>query len=410
MKLTRKASGIARGALSRCLDAVAGDDAAHKILAGISRSIPGGEGRARLAREKCLEIGNRWDILQIGLTDNCNLLCRHCFRAKRYLSPKLPLWSFKYFLASFHPDCFDTLLLSDGGELFTIGNVLDYFRHAKSIGWRRLELVTNASLLSEPTIDAIMRERLLAHLIVSIEAAAPGPYEFIRGARWETFLKNLDLLVRKNKEHRAGVMFAFNVCCFRDNLKELPGIMDMAARYGMGIVRFVHLNPITYSVQAIKDPILCRLREGGLSPRDKLCFDDQHLEKEDRRRVVETFASVLEKAAAHGTQVFLPERYPELAPLRAKAPLEESAGDGACGPDSEYVCGQPMKWVQVSLLGKVFPCCQMGKAYSLGNLYRAPFHAIWGSERARQFRESLRREGTPSAVCRQCNVYRGRRF
>ncbi|MBT7936321.1 MAG: hypothetical protein HN722_08985, partial [Nitrospina sp.] len=57
-----------------------------------------------------------WSILQIPITDNCNLLCKHCPRESKYLRKDISLENFKKYLSRFSPDNFECLLLSDFGE------------------------------------------------------------------------------------------------------------------------------------------------------------------------------------------------------------------------------------------------------------------------------------------------------
>ena len=409
VKLRSYISNIAQRASSRFCAVVAGDGTARHILDGIVLSLPGRDKRLKLAREKCSEIGHRWEVLQIGLTDNCNLLCRHCVRAKRYFGPELSLKSFDFFLGNFNPDCFDRLLLSDWGEIFTINNIVDYLRLARAKDWKQVEVVTNMSLLNEALIDIIMSERLIFHFILSLEAATQDNYEYIRGASLRTFLKNLSLLKKKNSEHNAQASFTFAVCCFRHNLGELPRIMDLAVEYDVKTVLFVHLSPYL-NLPAQKDNLIRNLRDAGIPLSDKLCFYAQHLDNEDRNKVIAAFSSVMEKAIRNKIKVFLPENFPELSPLYKKAPPETLAVSGETKSDSAYLCNWPLQWVQVHLNGNVFPCCQMEKKYALGNLYLSPFYKIWRSEHSKRFLDGLRRGASPNPVCQSCNIYRGKNF
>ncbi len=62
--------------------------------------------------------GNHFTALQIGITDSCNLVCRHCDRVpgQSKIFGTLPLPTFARYLAQFSPEWFDELLISDWGE------------------------------------------------------------------------------------------------------------------------------------------------------------------------------------------------------------------------------------------------------------------------------------------------------
>ena len=57
-----------------------------------------------------------WSTLQIPLTENCNLLCKHCPRTQKYLSKDIPFEDFQEYLSRFSPDRFKKVLLSEIGR------------------------------------------------------------------------------------------------------------------------------------------------------------------------------------------------------------------------------------------------------------------------------------------------------
>ena len=69
----------------------------------------------------------------------------------------------------------------------------------------------------------------------------------------------------------------------------------------------------------------------------------------------------------------------------------------------------PYSWSQVDPEGNVYPCCQISRRYSVGNLNDQNFKEIWNSEKFVEFREGLT-NGKPNRWCEVCNVYNGKRF
>ena len=70
-----------------------------------------------------------WETLQIPLTENCNLLCLHCTRTRKFIEKHIPQDEFKTHLAKFSPYKFENILLSDFGEPFLRKDLLNIFRN-----------------------------------------------------------------------------------------------------------------------------------------------------------------------------------------------------------------------------------------------------------------------------------------
>ncbi|MBT5471690.1 MAG: SPASM domain-containing protein, partial [Nitrospina sp.] len=77
--------------------------------------------------------------------------------------------------------------------------------------------------------------------------------------------------------------------------------------------------------------------------------------------------------------------------------------------EEEKGCNKPYEWAQVDPEGNVYPCCQISRRYSVGNLNDLTFEEIWDSEKFTEFREGLT-NGNPNRWCAVCNVYNGKRF
>lgn len=338
------------------------------------------------------EWGKQWSVLQIPVTDNCNLLCKHCPRESKYLRKDISLDDFKKYLSKFSPEDFDSLLLSDFGEPLIRADFMEILRYVKVRGFKHAQIVTTGSLLSEAWCKAIVEENLLGQILVSIEASSKDLYEHIRGSDFDLMKTNVKRLAdyKKTMGSPYPELF-FNAVCLKKNIDELPGIMDLAHELGLNYVYFVHLNGVPSDIY--KD------RKEDLS--GKLYFQDQHLNNCGKEHIQGVFKEIDEKSKKYRIPYLPPEDYfPEPYP-NAKAEKKQKK--------EHKGCAKPYEWVQVDPYGNIYPCCQISRRYAVGNLNDQNFKKLWDSEKFTEFREGLT-NGNPNRWCAVCNVYNGKRF
>lgn len=335
---------------------------------------------------------NQWAVLQVPITDNCNLLCKHCPRESKYLRKDISLDNFKKYLSKFSPENFDSLLLSDFGEPLIRTDLMEILRYVKAQGFKHVQIVTTGSLLNEAWCKAIVEENLLHQILISIEASSKELYEYIRGSDFDLMKTNIKRLTdyKKTMGSPYPELF-FNAVCLKKNIDELPGIMDLAHELDLNYAYFVHLNAVPSDIY--KD------RREELS--DKLYFQDQHLNNCDREHIQRVFKEIDEKSKKYQIPYLPPEDYffeqPQ-EPTIEEIPQEQPKG-----------CNKPYEWAQVDPEGNVYPCCQISRRYSVGNLNDQNFEEIWNSEKFTEFRDGLT-NGNPNRWCAVCNVYNGKRF
>ncbi len=336
-------------------------------------------------------IDNKWEILQISVTDNCNLLCRHCMKMEKFSREYNSTETFKNYLSNFSPEDFEVLVLSDFGEPFLRKDILEILRYAKAEGFQKVRVVSNMVLLNEATAEAIVKENLLEQILISTEAATAELFEWVRGTAYDKWLSKIRLINRFKKQYEANSpRLIFNVACFTENLAELPKIMDLAHENDIDSVLFVHLNAIT-------------LDKVDKEFEGKICTSEHRLDRLDQNLVRDTFEQVVQKARKYNIPVDLPEAYwnaPKPNPVKEKEASE----------DEKRGCDFPYKWVQVSEYGEVYPCCQISKKFSLGNLNENTYDEIWNSDQYIKFREDLKNGIAPTSWCEMCNVFQGKRF
>lgn len=339
--------------------------------------------------------GLKWDCLQITVTNNCNLECRHCLRGRKFMRKENSLETIKEYLAQFSPDNFDFILLSDFGEPFLRKDIIEILRHVKSEGFHTVEMVSNATLFKARIIETIVEENLLARIFISTEAASKEMFEYIRGTDFDEFLANVTMLADYKTQYDSPYPeIILNAVCMKKNIRELPGIMDLAYELRAGRVFYVHLNAIT--VDQVRGEYA-----------DKICTTDQRLGNDDRELAREIFRQIHEKSLQYNIPYQPPEDYlndPE-PPVSHPAPPSNANGE-----ERKSACSMPYKWVQITEGGNVHPCCQISKNYPLGNINHNSFEEIWNSEKFVKFREDLDHGIAPTHWCETCNVFNGKRF
>ena len=330
-----------------------------------------------------------WENLQIPLTENCNLLCRHCARTRKYIEKDILQDDFKENLSKFSPYQFENLLLSDFGEPFLRKDLLDILRYVKAQGFDRVEVVTTGNLIKEPIRKAIVDEQLLERILVSIEGASKTLYENVRGSNFEEMKFCIKSLAKyRNRSGQPSPKIIFNVVCLKENIEELPLIMDLAHELGVDEVYFVHLSGVV-SEMSHKD----RKRLEG-----KLLFKENHLNSCDRKLILDVFRKIEEKSRYYGIFFKPPENY-----FGVSESINEIKTNGGAR------CNKPYDWVQVNNDGNMFPCCQIAQRYSVGSIIGNTFEEVWNGRKYKEFREGLE-NGNPNRWCQSCNIYNGKRF
>jgi len=110
-----------------------------------------------------------------------------------------------------------------------------------------VHLITNGMLLT-PRIIATLK-RLEAKVMISIDGANPATYEAIRtGASFEKVVQAARDCARE------GILEAINFTLLKTNLKEIPGIFELAASIGVRSITFIGLKPCESYAEELLSP------------------------------------------------------------------------------------------------------------------------------------------------------------
>jgi MoaA/NifB/PqqE/SkfB family radical SAM enzyme len=317
-------------------------------------------------------------FVQIEPVGQCNLRCRMCpiaYRGEGARGAPHAFMPFEIFcgLIEQFPE-FSELHLQGMGEPFLHPRFLDMVRFAAARG---IEVSTNTNLtaLSERRAEECVASGL-RHLYVSLDAADPAAYEYIRvGSRFGRVARNLERLVQaKRRLGRADPHITLVAVAMRRNLAELPGLVRLAHRYGVDEMKVQHL------AHDFKEDTLPE----KYRPMRQF-VDEESLLGEDPARVARWFTEARRTADELHVTLRLPsvERRPR-------------------------GCDWPWRGAYVAYSGQAMPCCMIATPDRLnfGDMAKEGVARVWSNEAYRRFREKLASDDPPG-ICKGCALYNG---
>jgi len=243
---------------------------------------------------------------------------------------------------------------------------------------------TNAALLTwRRQVELI--DSGLDELRVSVDGSTPETYLKVRGIpAFDRVVANVAEMVRTQRALGTFTpRLSFWLTGMRENLSELPGVIDLAARIG---VPEVYLQRMVFG---FGDGI-----DGALARAEENIYDRGY-----GLQAVALIAEAERRAHAHGVRFrgadgFSPrdsvvDRPPVDAPWRA--------------------CSRPLRLAYITAQGTALPCCIAPftdapyESITLGNYLRDGVQAVWEGEAYRAFRQRLY-SSDPPASCRNCGL------
>jgi radical SAM protein with 4Fe4S-binding SPASM domain len=321
--------------------------------------------------------------VQVEVTGACNLRCRMCLvRYRPALDRRtgsLSLEAFKALIDELPRE--STVTLQGLGEPLLAPHLFEMIAHASARDCR-VGFNSNATLLTRDCAARLVQAGL-AWLHISVDGATAETYEAIRdGARFESVAHNVRGLVEVRRDLGAAHPdLSLVFVAMRRNLHELPGVVRLAADWGVGRLRVQNLSHSFSDT----DPA-GSYREIRDFAADEALWDSSG-------DVDAVFADARAVAAARGVDLRLPRSEPTPATTR--------------GADARG-CDWPWRSAYVTRSGLVQPCCMLmgGDRAVLGDLSQASFAEIWHGAAYREFRAALQTPSPPE-VCRGCALYRG---
>lgn len=238
---------------------------------------------------------------------------------------------------------------------------------------------TNLSFITAKAADACVSSGL-SRLHASLDGASAETYERIRvNANYEKAVRNLRRVITARERARSTTPYVEVVAvAMRENLEELPALVEQAAACGADAVSVQHL---------------CHdFGEASLPERYRSMrrfVDEQTLLNDDPQHVARAFDAAREAAQ----RLQLPLRLPMFDARRSRDPRG---------------CGWPSTGAYFSYNGDVMPCCMISTPdrMNFGNVTAQPFAALWNGPSYARFREELA-SSRPPEICASCAVYAG---
>ena len=324
-------------------------------------------------------------VVFIEVTNRCNLLCETCPRT--YFTRE-PIRSLRYdefvVIADQFPEM-QRAVLHGIGEPMLNRDLPQIIAHLKQ---RDVEVLfnSNGTLLTQPWQEALVQSGL-DEFRCSIDGAEPETYARIRGAN----------LLHKIEEGLAGLMRTkarlqastprVSIWCVatRENLRELPDLVRLAARLG---VPEVYVQRMVYFGSEPDD-------QYGMA-RDELAIFGKDADYQD-----EIIAECETLSAKLGI---------DFRAAGARDPRNSLAAAREADFHPWQACLRPWTTAYVTANGNCLPCCLSPfttndyESLILGNLFEQPFSEIWNDDRYRRFRTDFFSD-TPHKACANCGVH-----
>lgn len=267
------------------------------------------------------------------------------------------------------------------GEPLLNRDLAPMIRHLKTRGVY-VVFNTNAALLTRRRQVELI-ESGLDELRVSLDGSTPETYLKVRGIpAFGRVIANVAEMVRTRQELGASnPRLSFWVTGMRENLPELPGVIDLAGQIG---VEEVYLQRMVFGFGG---------GEGALAREDQSIYDAFRDEAET------IIVEAERRASIHGV-VF---RGSDTSSPR------ESITNRELPPEPWRACSRPLRLVYVTARGTALPCCIAPftdapyESITLGNYLRDGVQAVWTGDAYRAFRQQLY-SSEPPASCRNCGL------
>jgi radical SAM protein with 4Fe4S-binding SPASM domain len=292
----------------------------------------------------------------LELSTKCNLRCIMC--AQNHVvfdNTYLPLSLIKK-LDGFFKTADEVTLFGYGEPLLNkeLTEIVEFLACYKNL---KAYLLTNGVVLSK-FVDLIVRNRL-AYLSISIDASSAETYKKIRrGGDIDNLLGAVDAIRKLKTELKTQTPYLrFIFVAMKDNIRELPDLIELAQKYGVSEVKVEYL--VAHSPEMVEQSLFFH--------RDLLLY----------------FQEAKSKARETGVIVKLP-------------PL---IGEDEAGDSFHKECTTPFDTFFLSSNGDVRACMISNELF--GNIGNETPEAIWEGEKISLYRQRVNSTDPPQD-CRSC--------
>jgi radical SAM protein with 4Fe4S-binding SPASM domain len=322
--------------------------------------------------------------IQLEVTGACNLACTMCLVSYRpKIGKRQGALEYEQFrrIVDELPEL-ERLTLQGLGEPLLAPRLVEMVAYAAARGIA-VGFNTNAQLLTAERSRQLV-EAGVAWLHVSVDGATAATYERIRsGAHFallERHVPALTAAANRRAGGRPAICLVF--VAMRRNIRELPDVIRLAARWGVPSVRVQNLSNSFDDT----DP------SGSYAEIRRYATEEALFTARDLGLARAVFDDAQAVAADLGLALRLPR-------LDAPPAPEARPGRG---------CDWPFSSAYVTHTGAVQPCCMVmgSERATLGSVRERSFAEVWRGQAYREFRRRLEGDDPPG-VCQGCSLYRG---
>jgi len=275
------------------------------------------------------------------------------------------------------------------GEPFLSPHFMPILRRSRALNADAVVFCsTNGVTYSERTITAVVAERLVNVLQISVDGATKETYEHVRvGGRFDQLMKNLRFLQREKARLRARVPSTkVQMVIMRPNMHEVVDVTRSMIDHGIDVLR----------LDTVKDhPELEITSYDDVRRLNDQLQESIHLCTAHRISVEGTLLTEIEPMMADAAAregIARPKPSSRVIPL---VPDEASRTHGVGMP----VCTAPWESFTLGANGEVRLCCHYQKV--MGSTLKASFEDVWNGQTYLDVRESLC-TGHYEDLCARC--------
>jgi MoaA/NifB/PqqE/SkfB family radical SAM enzyme len=315
------------------------------------------------------------------VANRCNSKCATCplTFSPQEAARQLSLDEFKL-LVSQLPDLRRAVLQGIGEPLLN-RDLSPMIAHLKTRGVY-VVFNTNAALLTRRRQVELI-DSGLDELRVSLDSSTPETYLKVRGIpAFDRVVANLSEMVRtRSSLGTRSPRISIWMTGLRENLRELPDVIDLAGRLG---VDEVYLQRMVY------------WGEGLATSEQSIFYPEAPAGQPDVEQII---AEAERRAALHGIGFRGADARPPRASILERAP----------GHEPWRACSRPLRLAYITAQGTALPCCIAPftdapfESIRLGNYLRDGVDGVWNGEAYQRFRQQLY-SSDPPAACRNCGL------
>lgn len=340
--------------------------------------------------------------IQIEHTNRCNANCIMCnhFYTKNMNASEISIDIIKK-IEPIMKYC-QLIMLNGDGEPFLYSNIIECMKMYKKYG---VKIGTNTNLCFIPP-QLFEYLDVFEYLNVSCDGATKATFEMIRrGLSFEVFLSNLKAI----KEKKPSLKLILDVVVMKQNINELPQLVELASDYGCIKVKFhrMGVNPWIGNQKDSPDLYMKTFRK-KLHEAIKIA--------QERGILIEYPEGILNSDGLDKfpipdqktMYVEINERYYRLTQKMLKISLDSDyLTQKVCDEDFEKLhsvdklCSWALERCFIDIHGNVSTCCYNTRKY-MGNLKQKTFDEIWNGKEYLLFRENLLKYKLPH-WCESCN-------